>query len=197
VIRPPGAARLLPPTAAGGPPRGVCAGRETVAGAGPAAVGAGPQLAEGESTWSRSPTPPGGTRDRGQAVSLLKAQPCFAEKWRALIIFACATGLRPEEWIGLRWEDIDIKKRTCRINKVVIDGQLRTDRGKTDAAFRTIMLPGRAINALKSIPRPIQSDKLVFPAPQGGYINLDNWRERVCVPLHESGRVSDSVDLMV
>ena len=41
------------------------------------------------------------------------------------------------------------------------------------------MLPQRAIDALKSIPRPIQSDTLVFPAPQGGYVNLDNWRERV------------------
>jgi integrase len=101
------------------------------------------------------------------------------DKARALIIFACATGLRPEEWIGLRWDDIDLTSRSCRINKVVIDGELRTDCGKTDAAFRTVMLPQRAINALQSIPRPIQSDTLVFPAPQGGYINLDNWRERV------------------
>ena len=100
-------------------------------------------------------------------------------KWSALVIFACAIGLRPEEWIGLTWDKIDLKARTCLINEVVVDGQLRTDRGKSDAAFRTIMLPRRAIDALKSIPRPIQSDTLVFPAPQGGYINLDNWRERV------------------
>jgi integrase len=29
-------------------------------------------------------------------------------RYRSLILFACATGLRPEEWIALRWEDIDM-----------------------------------------------------------------------------------------
>jgi integrase len=99
--------------------------------------------------------------------------------YAALITFACATGLRPEEWIALTWADVDFKKRTCRINKVVVDGKLRTSAGKTDAACRTVMLPKRAINALKRLPRPIDSESLIFPAPKGGYIDLDNWRARV------------------
>ncbi len=102
-----------------------------------------------------------------------------AGDYAALIIFACATGLRPEEWIGLTWSDIDFTNRTCRINKVVRNGQLRTSAGKTDAAFRTIRLQQQAIAALKALPRPIQSDALIFPATRGGYINLDNWRTRV------------------
>jgi integrase len=102
-----------------------------------------------------------------------------AGRFRELVIFACATGLRPEEWIALTWADIDLKKGTCRINKVVVDGDLRTERGKTDAAFRVIGLPQRAITALSSLPRPIQSEALVFLAPRGGHIDLDNWRERV------------------
>jgi integrase len=61
----------------------------------------------------------------------------------------------------------------------VVDGQLRTSAGKTDAAFRTIRLPAGAVAALKSLPRPIHSGALIFPAPKGGYINLDNWRRRV------------------
>jgi integrase len=32
---------------------------------------------------------------------------------------------------------------------------------------------------MQSMPRPIQSARLVFPASQGGYLNLDNWRRRV------------------
>jgi integrase len=100
-------------------------------------------------------------------------------KWRALIVFACATGLRPEEWIGLSWADIDFSKRTCRVSKVVVRGELRTDRGKTDAAFRTIQLPARATNALQALPRPIKADTLIIPAPQGGFVSLDNWRKRV------------------
>jgi integrase len=102
-----------------------------------------------------------------------------APGYAALIIFACATGLRPEEWIALTWADIDLKKRTCRINKVVVDGKLRTREGKTDTSFRTVKLPKRAIDALKRLPRLIDSETLIFPAPNGGYIDLDNWRARV------------------
>ena len=32
---------------------------------------------------------------------------------------------------------------------------------------------------MRSLPRPLDSTALVFPAPKGGYINLDNWRRRV------------------
>jgi integrase len=102
--------------------------------------------------------------------------------YTTLILFACATGLRPEEWIALTWTDIDFTLRSCRINKVVVHGQLRTTEGKTSGAFRTVMLPQRALDALQSLPRPINSDALIFPAARGGYINLDNWRSRVWKP---------------
>jgi hypothetical protein len=58
-------------------------------------------------------------------------------------------------------------------------GDFEAEYGKSEAAFRTIMLRRRAIEALKSTPRPIQADALVFPASGGGYINLDNRRVRV------------------
>ena len=62
-----------------------------------------------------------------QSWNEVKKVAAKAVDYAALVIFACATGLRPEEWIALTWADIDFTKRTCRINKVVVDGQLRTN----------------------------------------------------------------------
>jgi integrase len=54
-----------------------------------------------------------------------------------------------------------------------------TDQGKSESAFRTVALPQRAIDALAALARPIQSERVVFPAARGGLIDLDNWRARV------------------
>ena len=41
------------------------------------------------------------------------------------------------------------------------------------------MLQQRAVDAVKSLPRPIDNRALVFAAPNGGVINLSNFRRRV------------------
>jgi integrase len=99
-------------------------------------------------------------------------------KYGPLIVFACATGLRPEEWIALQWQDLDLRSGFVSVNKVCVDGIVSTERGKSDAAFRTVVLTDRAQDALDALPRPIHSDRLVFSAPRGGLIDLDNWRAR-------------------
>jgi hypothetical protein len=63
-----------------------------------------------------------------------------AGDYGALIRFACATGLRPEEWAALTWADVDFAARTVAINKVWAKGELRSSEGKTDAAFRIVSL---------------------------------------------------------
>jgi len=64
------------------------------------------------------------------------------------------------------------------VNRVYSNGELRFDRGKSDAAFRTVALQRRALDALDELPRSLDRHTLVFRAPMGGYINLDNWRKR-------------------
>lgn len=109
----------------------------------------------------------------------VEAVAAAAGAYGPLIVFACATGLRPEEWIPLLWREVDLSGKRLVVNRVYVRGVLRADKGKTDAAFRSIVLQRRAIDALAALPRPLRENQLVFPAPQGGLINLDNFRRRV------------------
>jgi integrase len=102
-----------------------------------------------------------------------------------LVIFACATGLRPQEWQALRWSDLDLANRSCRVTRTVQDGRIAPV-GKTDGSLRTIVLQQRALDALAELPRPLDSRLLVFPAPEGGIVNLSNFRKRVWRPALEA-----------
>lgn len=111
-----------------------------------------------------------------------------------LITFACATGLRPEEWAAIEWRDVDLQARSCRINKVWVDGELRFDQGKSEAAFRTVELQRRAVEALERLPRPLQSSRPIFTMPGGGRVQLDNWRKRHWKPAMEAAIASAAED---
>jgi integrase len=110
-----------------------------------------------------------------------------AGRYGPLVVFACATGLRPEEWSALQWRDIDRSARRCSIRRTWASGELRYE-GKREASLRTVLLADVALDALDGLPQPLRSDQLVFPATEGGYVSLSNWRRRVWYPaLERSG----------
>lgn len=80
-----------------------------------------------------------------------------------LVRFACATGLRPIEWIDLRWSDVDFHARTIRVSS------------KTDAGHRTVPLSRHAVEALNELPRSLTG--IVFTAKKGGPFDYKNWRK--------------------
>lgn len=89
-----------------------------------------------------------------------------------LIRFACATGLRPQEWAALQWRDVDTENRLLRVQRTT------TGPGKTTAALRTVSLSAPALRALSDQP-PIASrtpSRLVFTHELGGQINLHTFR---------------------
>ncbi len=107
--------------------------------------------------------------------------------YAALPVFAAATGLRPEEWAGLERRDVDRRMRTLRVRKTVSSGKL-VDLGKTERSRRQVPLSLRALEALDSIP-PRLDTALIFPAPEGGLLNLDNFRRRVWTPAVEASGI--------
>lgn len=106
----------------------------------------------------------------------------------ALVRFACASGLRPQEWQALRWMDLDFSNRHCRVLRVVRDGKVEAA-AKTDGSLRTVKLQQLALDALRSLPRPLDGRTLVFSAPGGSTVNLSNFRSRAWWPALDAAKL--------
>jgi integrase len=101
-------------------------------------------------------------------------------RYAAIPIFAVGTGLRPEEWIGLHRSDIDRDARSVSVRRRFVGGELK-DGGKTPGSVRTVPLRQRVIDVLDAMPPRIDTP-ILFPAPRGGYIDLEKWRHREWAP---------------
>jgi len=95
-----------------------------------------------------------------------------------LVVIVAETGLRTNEWTAAERRDIDRTGPAIVVQRRHADGVL-TPYPKT--ARRRLPLTARAVAALDRIP-PRLDTLLLFPAPAGGYIDLDNWRLRAWYP---------------
>src|SRR5215211_8589490 len=119
---------------------------------------------------ARNPAGPG-------AVEMPSAPPTNVRPFETLVVFACATGLRPQEWQALEWQDVDVAGRHCRIRRTVGDG-LVVSVAKMDGSLRRVSLQQRALDAFAELPRPLDGRLLVFPAAEGGIVERP--RRRRC-----------------
>ncbi|UQS13009.1 site-specific integrase [Pseudomonas sp. HS6] len=79
--------------------------------------------------------------------------------------FSFYTGMRPKEAMALRWEEIDMRKKTAKICRIRINGKIQ-ERTKTKRS-REVLLNDRAIKALeKARPLTAARSDYVF-APEG------------------------------
>lgn len=110
--------------------------------------------------------------------------------YRGLPAFAAATGLRPEEWAALERKDIDRKAGLITVARTVTGGKSTPievlELAKTDGSRREVPLTPRALAALELATPRIG---LIFPAPEGGPLNLDNFRRRQWAPAIEASGV--------
>lgn len=93
-----------------------------------------------------------------------------------LVVFAAETGLRTNEWAALERRDVDQAGRAVAVQRRVSDGVV-TPYPKTEHSRRRVPLTARALDAYRRLPARLDTP-LVFPAPRGGYLSLDNWRTR-------------------
>jgi integrase len=100
-------------------------------------------------------------------------------RYRPMVIFAAATGLRPAEWLALEWRDVDLEARVVYVHRSFTKGRLKCP--KTDGSRRAVPLQTIALEALERQQASRQSP-LVFPAERGGYLDVHNFRNREWKP---------------
>ena len=108
-------------------------------------------------------------------------------RYAPLPAFAGATGLRPEEWQALERRDINRQVGVLSVRRTVSSGEV-VELGKTTRSRRQVPLSPRALEALDALPPRLDSP-LVFPAPGGGILNGNNFRNRQWAPAIEAAGV--------
>lgn len=93
-----------------------------------------------------------------------------------IVIFGVETGLRPSEWAALERRHLDRGAGVVQVRRSVVDGRLK-EYGKTVRSRRNVPLTSRALAAVDALTARVDTP-LLFPAPKGGFIDLDNWRRR-------------------
>ena len=113
----------------------------------------------------------------------LELSPMYAP----LPAFAAATGLRPEEWQALERRDVDRGIGVLSVRRTVSSGEV-VELAKTERSRRQVPLSARALEALDAL-LPRLDTPLLFPAPTGKLMNLDNFRRREWAPAVEASGV--------
>lgn len=95
-------------------------------------------------------------------------------RWRALVHFLIVTGCRRGEAVGLRWEKINWKNNTVRIDRSLVesktDGLLEGDTKTSDR--RTLKLPQKTMDLLKELREEQRQWKLQYGEDwiESGYV---------------------------
>jgi integrase len=92
-----------------------------------------------------------------------------AGRYRPLLLTAIFTGLRASELRGLRWDDVDLRRRELHVRQRA-DRYGKIGRPKSEAGERTIPLPPMLVARLREhrLASPRSELGLVFPHSRGG-----------------------------
>jgi integrase len=104
-----------------------------------------------------------------------------------MVLFAASTGLRPGEWLALEHRDIDREAQVVFVRRTFRNGRIKTP--KTKASVRAVPLQATALAALDELEEDERECPLLFPCANGGYFDLDNFRNRNWRPAQRAARI--------
>jgi integrase len=100
-------------------------------------------------------------------------------RYQALPIVAAGCGLRPEEVFGLHRADVDRAAGVLHVRRRFTGGMVKP--GTKTVPERAVPLRQRVLQALDTLPPRIDTP-ILFPAPRGGYIDIERFRHREWTP---------------
>ncbi|MDQ3353674.1 MAG: site-specific integrase, partial [Actinomycetota bacterium] len=108
-------------------------------------------------------------------------------RYRAFVLVAAYTGLRAGELMALRRKHIDLLHQTITIDEQVqyIGGRHLVLPPKSAAGRRSVAVPAVVVSELEKhlgLYAEPGAEGLVFAAPEGGFLRLENFRKRVWQP---------------
>jgi integrase len=105
--------------------------------------------------------------------------------YRGYVEFLVLTGFRPEEAIALWWSDI-------KNSRIIVSRACSQGIVKSTKTYETRSFPvnSQLANLFQNLPR---TQNLIFPAPEGGYINQHNFGERYWKPIVKKLVAADKV----
>lgn len=127
-----------------------------------------------------------------------------SDRWYAAFLMAVETGMRPEEYLGLSWADIDFKRGCVTVKRALVwrkkGGGWKFDEPKTPKSRRSIPLGAATLAALKQHRREqaeqilklgaaYQKYDLVFASELGTPVHWHNFRNRHFKKILESAKL--------
>jgi integrase len=109
----------------------------------------------------------------------------FDPRYETWPLFAAYSGLRASETFGLRRSRLDVHRGRVTVAEACLEsgGRVFFKQPKTRAGRRVVPLPQFVVDEMAAtIPSDAPDDHLVFQAPGGGPIHINNFRRRVWHP---------------
>ncbi len=116
--------------------------------------------------------------------------------------FALLTGMRPEEYLALRWSDIDFKRCTARVQRALVRHKksVTFEEPKTARSRRTVYLPGPLVERLRAHKRRQAVERiklgeawapfdLVFCSVEGTPLSVPNITYRYFRPILDAAEL--------